>query len=100
MDVTLFVLDGSRWVRTDIPLIQRWYEEVEIKDRLRKAGFDELQSFDGNEPIVEGAVHEGRMFFVGRRTPSTGNQDGSASTRRIPRGSNAESARRRTVSAG
>ena len=67
MDVTLFVLDGSRWVRTDIPLIQRWYEEVEIKDRLRKAGFDELQSFDGNEPIVEGAVHEGRMFFVGRK---------------------------------
>ncbi len=67
MDVTLFELDGSRWVRTDIPLIQRWYEEVEIKERLRKAGFEELQSFDGNEPIVEGSVHEGRMFFVGRK---------------------------------
>ena len=67
MDVTLFELDGSRWVRTDIPLIQRWYEEVEIKERLRKAGFEELQSFDGNEPIVEGSVQEGRMFFVGRK---------------------------------
>lgn len=65
--VTLFELDGSRWVRTDFPLIQRWYEEVEIKERLRKAGFEELQSFYGNEPMFEGSVHEGRMFFVGKK---------------------------------
>ncbi len=67
MAVTLFELDGSRWVRTDVPLIQRWFEEVEIKERLRKAGFEELQSFNWNGPIVEGSVHEGRMFFVGRK---------------------------------
>ena len=67
LDVTLFELRGSGWVRTDFPLIQRWYEERKIRERLRKAGFGELQSFDGNESILEGAVHEGRMFFVARR---------------------------------
>ena len=61
-----FVVQDARNIalprkRTDFPLIQRWYEEVEIKERLRKAGFEELQSFDGNDPIVEGSVHEGRM---------------------------------------
>ena len=50
-DVTLFELDGTRWVRTDIPLIQRCYEEDEIKERIRNAGFEQLQSFDGNEFI-------------------------------------------------
>lgn len=64
MEIVLFELDGSRWMRTEIALIQRWYEEVEIKERLRKAGFEELQSLDGNEPILEGSVHEGPMFFV------------------------------------
>ncbi len=67
LNVTLFKLKGSDWVRTDFPLIQRWYEEREIRARLRKAGFEELQSIDGNEPIVEGSLHEGRMFFVAKK---------------------------------
>ena len=67
LDVTLFELRGSGWVRTDFPLIQRWYEAREIRERLRKAGFEEMQSFDGNEAIVEGSLHEGRTFFVARK---------------------------------
>ena len=67
LDVTLFELKGSGWTRTDFPLTQRWYDEGEIRERLRKAGFEELRSVDGNEPIVEGSLHEGRMFFVARK---------------------------------
>ncbi len=68
VDVTLFEPKGSGWERTDFSLTQRWYEESEIRERLRRAGFEELQSVDGNEPIVEGgASHEGRMFFVARK---------------------------------
>ena len=67
LDVTLLELKGSDWVRTDFPLVQRWYGEREIRERLRRAGFEELQSFDGNEPFLEGSLHEGRMFFVARR---------------------------------
>ena len=66
-DVTLFELESSGWVRTDFSLIQRWYDEREVMDRLRRIGFNELQSFDGNEPIVEGELHQGRMFFVARK---------------------------------
>ena len=64
LDVTLFELKASGWVRTDFPLIQRWYQEREIRNLLRKAGFGELQSLDESEPILEGSMHEGRMFFV------------------------------------
>lgn len=67
LDVTLFESKDSGWVRTDFPLIQRWYEEREIRKRLRKAGFEELKSCDGNEPILQGSLHEGRMFFVARK---------------------------------
>ena len=68
VDVTLFEPKGSGWERTDFSLTQRWYEESEIRERLRRAGVEELQSVDGNEPIVEGgASHEGRMFFVARK---------------------------------
>ena len=67
LDVTLFESKGSGWVRTDFPLIQRWYEEREIRDLLREVGFGDLQSFDENEPILEGSMHEGRMFFVARK---------------------------------
>lgn len=67
LDVTLFEMKGSAWVRTDFPLIQRWYEEHEIRERLRKAGFEELRSIEGNESIAEGSLHEGRMFFVARK---------------------------------
>ncbi|MDE0075335.1 MAG: class I SAM-dependent methyltransferase [Gammaproteobacteria bacterium] len=67
LDVTLFELKDAGWVRTDFPLIQRWYEEGEIRDLLRKVGFGELQSLDESEPILEGSMHEGRMFFVARK---------------------------------
>lgn len=67
LDVTLFELKDSGWVRTDFPLTQRWYDERQIRERLRKAGFEELRSLDGDEPIVEGSLHEGRMFFVARK---------------------------------
>ena len=66
IDFTLFELKGSGWVRTDFPLIQRSYEEREVRERLRKAGFDEPQSSDGNE-LVEGPIGRGRMFFVARK---------------------------------
>ena len=66
-DITLFEPKGSGWERTDVSLTQRWHEEGEIAGRLRRVGFEEPRSFDGNEPIFEGAWHEGRMLFVARK---------------------------------
>ena len=67
LDVTLFELKGSAWRRSDFPLTQRWYGESEIRGRLRKAGFEQLQSVGGNDAVLEGSLHEGRMFFVARK---------------------------------
>ena len=68
MDCTLFELNGSRWMRTDFPLTQRCYEESEVRKRLLRAGFDEIRSFDRDDPVEgslhEGSVHYGRMFFA------------------------------------
>ena len=64
LDVTLFEPRSAGWGRTDFTLTQRWYEEAEVMERLRNTGFEEVQSFDGSEPIVDDSLHEGRMFFV------------------------------------
>ena len=78
-DLTLFELDGADWKRTDFSLLQRWYRESDVAERLRKAGFGAPLTFDGKDPIVEGAPsYAGRMFFVARKpweqTPAGGNQ--------------------------
>ena len=71
LDFTLFELKGSRWIRTDFPLTQRSYEESEVRNRLRRTGFEERRSFDRKDPIVEGSsmgvLGIGRMFFVARK---------------------------------
>ncbi len=68
MDLTLFELNGTNWKRTDFSLLQRWYQESDIRERLRRAGFGRLLTFDGKDPIVEGAPkYAGRMFFVARK---------------------------------
>ena len=68
MDLTVFESVATGWMRTDVSLLQRWYRESDIRERLSSAGFEELQTFDGKDPIVEGAPDfSGRMFFVARK---------------------------------
>ncbi len=68
MDLTLFESIRTGWKRTDVSLLQRWYRECDISERLRSAGFEQLQTFDGKDPILKGAPdYSGRMFFVARK---------------------------------
>ena len=68
IDLTMFEQKDAKWERTDLFLLQRWYPESDVRERLRKAGFGNPLTFDGKEPIVEGAAkHAGRMFFVARK---------------------------------
>ena len=68
IDLTMFELKDAKWERTDLSLLQRWYPENDVRERLRRAGFGNPLTFDGKEPIAEGAAkHAGRMFFVARR---------------------------------
>ena len=67
-DVTSFEFKGADWVRKDFSLLQRWYRKGDITGRLRKVGFGNLRTFDGNEPVAEGMPrYPGRMFFVARK---------------------------------
>ena len=68
MDLTVFEMIDNGWKRTDVTLLQRWYQESDIRERLSSAGFVELQTSDGKDPIVERAPDcSGRMFFVARK---------------------------------
>ena len=68
MELTIFELGDSGWKRADLSLAQRWYAEDDVLDALRVAGFTDIRSFNGDEPIAEGCpTFDGRVFFVARR---------------------------------
>ena len=68
MDLTVFESAGTGWKRTDVSLLQRWYRESDITERLRRAGFERVCTNDEDDPILEGARESGRMFFVARKS--------------------------------
>ncbi len=68
MDLTVFELIEEDWKRTDVPLLQRWYPEHDIREQLRNAGFEGIRTFDGSDPIMEGLPdYSGRKYFVARK---------------------------------
>lgn len=68
MDLTVFESDGAGWKRTDVSLLQRWYSETDIKERLRNAGFERIRTFACKDGVLESAPDTtGRMFFVARK---------------------------------
>ncbi|MDE2887207.1 MAG: class I SAM-dependent methyltransferase [Gemmatimonadota bacterium] len=68
MDLTVFELEGTGWKRMDVSLLQRWYRERNINERLNRAGFVGIRTYDENDSILEGARQSGRMFFVARKS--------------------------------
>ena len=68
MDLTVFESEGTGWKRKDVSLLQRWYREPDITERLQRAGFERIQTYDHNDSILEGAGESGRMFFVARKS--------------------------------
>ena len=68
MDLTVFESEEPGWKRTDVSLIQRWYQETDIIERLRSAGFEKIQTFESEDGVLKGAADTtGRMFFVARK---------------------------------
>lgn len=63
MDLTVFESEGTGWKRKDVSLLQRWYREPDITERLQRAGFERIK----NDSILDGARESGRMFFVVRK---------------------------------
>ena len=68
MDLTVFESEGTGWKRKDVSLLQRWYREPDITERLQRAGFERIKTYDYNDSILDGARESGRMFFVARKS--------------------------------
>ena len=69
MDLTVFESEGTGWKRTDVSLLQRWYPEMDITERLRSAGFEGVRTFACKDGVLEIAPDTtGRMFFVARKS--------------------------------
>lgn len=68
MDLTVFESEGTEWKRKDVSLLRRWYREPDITERLQRAGFERIKTYDYNDSILDGARESGRMFFVARKS--------------------------------
>ena len=68
MDLTVFESERTGWTRKDVSLLQRWYSEHDIRERLRSAGFERIRTFACKDGVLESAPDTtGRMFFVARK---------------------------------
>ena len=69
MDLTVFESEGTEWKRKDVSLLQRWYRESDITERLQRAGFAKTRTFASKDGVLESAPDTtGRMFFVARKS--------------------------------
>jgi len=65
-ELTVFRLCDGVWRRGDVTLRQRAYEEDEIRHALSLTGFDQVETYNGEEELgLSGEV--GRLFFRCRR---------------------------------
>jgi SAM-dependent methyltransferase len=64
-EVTLMLLEGGVWQRSDLRLTQRCYAEEDILDALHRSGFGQMQALDSAHDLNLGLT--GRCFFVCRR---------------------------------
>jgi len=64
--LTFFVQDGEKYTRIDEIHYQRVYETGEILNLLKKAGWDDVEMFDGTSNAPPNALSE-RIFFVTKK---------------------------------
>ena len=64
-DITMFRQRGRTWQRADTTILERCYEQQEIERELKRAGFNEVLTFDA-ETDLGLTDHTGRIFFLTR----------------------------------
>lgn len=60
--ITMFRRDGA-WSRTDVAIVQRSYDDAEIRDVLFGAGFARIESFAAADVGMSGDIAVGRRFY-------------------------------------
>ncbi len=63
VDLTLFRLEGDRWLRSDVAVIERCYPVEHVTAALGRAGFESIEARDAWELGMRGDTAIGREFF-------------------------------------
>jgi hypothetical protein len=65
MDITIFLLRRSSWIRSDVTLVERSYAAKAVVSALRQAGFVKVRCYDSQRELKLQEI--GRMFVVAER---------------------------------
>ncbi len=65
-NVTMFRLEEGYWQRSDLSLIQRYYELNQVLDALSDAGFNRVRTYDARREFGF-TISDGRMFYLARK---------------------------------
>jgi SAM-dependent methyltransferase len=65
--ITLFRKDED-WQRSDVTILERYYELGEVWNALEQAGFEEISSYDAHRRLgMPGDLGVGRVFFLAKK---------------------------------
>jgi len=64
-DVTMFRAENEGYERSDLTLIQRYYESAEVISALSDAGFSRVKTYDARREFGF-TLSDGRMFYLAR----------------------------------
>ena len=65
-DVTMFMLERNEWTRSDLTLLQRYYENEDVLTALADAGFRRVKTYDARREFGF-TLSDGRMFYFARK---------------------------------
>jgi len=65
-DVTMFVKEDECWRRSDMTLLQRYYETEEVLAALADVGFKQVKTYDARREFGFN-LSDGRMFYFARK---------------------------------
>ncbi|MGH9842817.1 MAG: class I SAM-dependent methyltransferase [Blastocatellia bacterium] len=65
-DVTMFQLEAGVWRRSDLTLLQRYYDNPEVLAALAECGFSRVKTYDARREFGM-TLSDGRMFYFARK---------------------------------
>jgi SAM-dependent methyltransferase len=65
-DVTMFRKEEGKWERSDLTLLQRYYDSAQVIAALVEAGFSSIKTYDARREFGM-TLSDGRMFYFARK---------------------------------
>ena len=65
-DVTMFTLEDAAWRRSDLTLLQRYYNPDDVIAALAECGFSRVKAYDARREFGF-TLSDGRMFYFAKK---------------------------------